>query len=240
MIAIPAIDIINGKVVRLRQGDYNQQTDYPLNPTELARSYEQQGFTHLHVVDLDGARERKLTNLDTISDICRHTQLQVDAGGGIQTDKELEQLFDCGVKQVNIGSLAVRQPELFTDWLKRHGAERLILSADVRGEHVAISGWQETTAMTIQALIEKFLPAGLKYITCTDISRDGMLAGPATEFYSNLVRRFPGTCIIASGGVSKASDLPPLQDAGCYAVIIGKALLEGKMDGIELKNLGLL
>ena len=240
MILIPAIDLIGGRVVRLSQGDYAQQTDYQQDPVELAQHFEQTGFTHVHVVDLDGARAGEPVNHEVIGAICRATRLQVDTGGGIKTDHDVQRYLDMGVRQLNIGSLAVRSPQTLVEWIARFGAESFILSADVRGERVAVQGWQEETASTVQDLIRTFLPHGLIRVTCTDISRDGMLSGPATELYLRLLREFPTLQLTASGGVSSVDDLIALRATGCHSAITGKALLEGRLDIDQLKSNELL
>lgn len=240
MIIFPAIDIIGGKIVRLEQGDYSRQSTYGDHPLELARRFESEGFTHLHLVDLDGAREGRLVNDSVVRTICSETGLQVDAGGGIKTADDARRLFDLGVRQINIGSMAQRNPKAFEQLLITFGPDRIILSADVRNGRIAVNGWKDETQTTIEELIMRYRASGLCYVTCTDISRDGMLGGPATSLYESLIRQFPDVRIIASGGVAGASDLIGLKKTGCYGAITGKALLQGRITAEELTSNQLL
>lgn len=234
MRVIPAMDILNGRVVRLSQGDFNQVSNYQLDPVEQAKFFESQGFTHLHLVDLDGARHGKVQHIRIISEICRKTKLIIDFGGGIKNSEDLEQVFSAGAEKVNVGSLAITQPEIFSGWLRTFGGNRFILSADVRNEEVFINGWKNNSGKKIDEVISLFLADGLKTITCTDIAKDGMMSGPSTELYRTLKSKFPELGITASGGVSSVADLLALKKAGCSAAITGKALLEGK---IPVENL---
>lgn len=231
---IPAIDIIDGKCVRLTQGDYTQKKIYNEHPLEVARMFEAEGIQYLHLVDLDGARTHQVVNYAVLEEICQHTNLKVDFSGGIKTDSDLKRVFNCGTNQVSIGSLAVKNPELFLSWLSEFGSEKIILGADVKNNHIAVQGWQEESAVTLTGFLKNYQQAGVKYVICTDITKDGMLQGPAVELYESLIQHFPELRFIASGGVSGEKDLQELYAAGCEGVIIGKALYEGK---INLKNL---
>lgn len=233
---IPAIDIIDAQCVRLTQGDYGKKTVYNEDPLQVARQFEDAGLQHLHLVDLDGAKAGKVINWKVVESICAKTTLAVDFGGGIKTGETIRDLLSMGVKQVNVGSIAVRQPELVTDWLEMFSPERIILSADVKGENIAIHGWQEKTATNIYDFVESFTRNGLHYVTCTDIGRDGMLNGPSLPLYTRLLHRFPMIRLTASGGVSGAGDLDALQSAGLYAAIVGKAYYEGKISLKEMNR----
>jgi phosphoribosylformimino-5-aminoimidazole carboxamide ribotide isomerase len=226
---VPAIDIIGGKCVRLTQGDYAQKKVYNENPLEVAKSFEDAGLTHLHLVDLDGARAGKVTNWKVVEEITTNTTLRVDFGGGIKTESEIERLFETGVKQVNLGSIAVKNRDLVKTWIEKFGAEKIILSADVKHERIAISGWMEDATMTIDELLKDYLASGITFVTCTDISTDGMLSGPNLELYKRLLKAFPVMQLTASGGVSSIEDVLQLKDAGVAAVIIGKAIYEGRI-----------
>jgi phosphoribosylformimino-5-aminoimidazole carboxamide ribotide isomerase len=230
---IPAIDLIDGKCVRLTQGDYAREKVYRDNPLDVAMEFQDAGFTRLHVVDLDGARSGRVVNWNVIESICRNTSLSVDVGGGVKKEDELKRLFDVGAKQVNLGSIAVRDPELVRSWIKTYGA-KIILSADVRDGKVAVGGWQEATSLTVEDLIRRYDPAGLSFVTCTDISADGTLAGPAAGLYEQLVSAFPSMRIIASGGVGSIDDIDRLATTGVFGVIVGKVLYEGKISAAEL------
>ncbi|NJM25992.1 MAG: 1-(5-phosphoribosyl)-5-[(5-phosphoribosylamino)methylideneamino]imidazole-4-carboxamide isomerase [Bacteroidia bacterium] len=226
---IPAIDVIDGKCVRLTQGDYAQKKTYNENPVEVARSFEAAGLKALHLVDLDGAKAGKVSNWATIKDIATNTRLSIDFGGGIKTKEEVEKLLALGVRQVNIGSLAVNQPELVIAWMNEFGSEKFILSADAKGDRVATDGWQQTSELSVIDFITTFADNGLQFVTCTDISTDGMLAGPNVNLYRKLVNAFPELNVIASGGVSSANDLMTLRNTGVYGAIVGKAIYEGKI-----------
>lgn len=230
---IPAIDLIGGKCVRLTQGDYAREKVYRDNPVDVAKEFQDAGFARLHLVDLDGAKSGRVINWNVIESICGETSLKIDVGGGIKTAEELKRLLNLGVSQVNLGSIAVRNPELVRAWIETYG-DKIILSADVRDGHVAVSGWQEASSLTIDELIKTYEPAGLSYVTCTDISADGTLAGPAVSLYEKLVSAFPSIRIIASGGVGSIDDIERLSTTGVYGVIVGKALYEGKVTAAEL------
>lgn len=234
---IPAIDIIDGQCVRLSQGDYAQKKVYETNPVAVARSFEEAGLEYLHLVDLDGAKQGKVTNWKVVEAICKNTSLKVDFGGGIKTKSEIRQLLELGVKQVNLGSVAVKEPEKVSIWIDEFGADKIILSADVREERIAISGWTETSSLSIQDFIANYQTIGITYVTCTDISKDGMLAGPNIDLYTKLLKQFPSLNLIASGGVSSLDNLKQLKAAGLYGAIVGKAIYEGRIGLTELQTL---
>lgn len=231
---IPAIDIIDGKCVRLLQGDYTQKTVYNEDPLAVAKSFEDAGLTHLHLIDLDGAKAGKVVSWDVVDNIVSNTSLEVDFGGGIKTQEEIERLLDIGVKQVNLGSIAVREPSKITDWMKQFGAERIILSADVKSEIISISGWQENASISIMTFIKDYIQKGIMHVTCTDIGTDGMMTGPNVELYKKLLLSFPTLHLIASGGVSSIEDLRELKQIGVDGAIVGKAIYEGKISLEEL------
>jgi phosphoribosylformimino-5-aminoimidazole carboxamide ribotide isomerase len=233
---IPAIDLIDGKCVRLTQGDYAREKVYRDNPLDVAKEFQDAGFTRLHVVDLDGAKRGQVVNWTVIESICRETSLKVDVGGGIKKEDDLNRLFDCGANQVNLGSVAVRDPELVRSWIQTFG-DKIILSADVRDDRVAVSGWQEASSLTVDDLIKRYESSGLAFVTCTDISTDGTLAGPAIGLYERLVSAFPSINIIASGGVGSIEHVERLITTGVFGVIVGKALYEGKITAAELTAL---
>lgn len=226
---IPAIDIIDGKCVRLTQGDYAQKKVYNDSPLEVARSFEDAGIKYLHLVDLDGAKAGKVINWKVIESISEKTNLSVDFGGGIKTQKEINMLFDLNVKQVNLGSIAVKNPEIVYTWFQEFGADKIILSADVRNEQIQVSGWVEESGLEISQFLTNFCAQGLQYVTCTDIGSDGMLKGPNISLYRKLINQFPKIKLIASGGVSSMQDIAALKDTGVESVIIGKALYENKI-----------
>lgn len=234
---IPAIDIIDGKCVRLTQGDYAQKKVYGEDPLEIAKRFEDAGLTYLHLVDLDGAKAGKVTNWKVIETIGRHTNLSVDFGGGIKTDDEISRLFDSGMRQVNLGSIAVKSPTVVEAWINQWGAEKIILSADVKDENIAISGWLEKSAIHISDFIGDYLRKGIRYITCTDIRTDGMLQGPNVVLYAKLLEQFPTIKLIASGGVSNVRDLESLKKINVDGAIVGKAIYEGRITLKDLANL---
>lgn len=234
---IPAIDLIDGKCVRLEKGDYNRKTEYREDPLEVAKEFEDAGLQYLHLVDLDGAKAGTLLNWKVLERICSNTTLTVDVGGGIKSDEDLRVALECGAKQVNVGSLAVKQPEKFRQWLQEKGGDTMILSADVREGKIAVSGWQEQTEIALEAFIEGFVADGLKTVVTTDISRDGMLTGPSIELYHQLRTEFPELDFVASGGVSNMSDLEALATLGMGGAILGKAIYEGR---IKLEELAIL
>jgi len=234
---IPAIDIIDGKCVRLTQGDYAQKKIYHEDPVAVARSFEEAGLTDLHVVDLDGAKAGKVINWSVVEAICKATTLTVDFGGGIKTEEEVQRLLNLGVKQVNLGSVAVKEPLKVISWITKFGKDKIILSADVKGDYIAISGWQESSPITLASLLKDYTRNGIEYVTCTDISTDGMLKGPNIELYKNILMSFPQLHLVASGGVSNLDDLRELKRIGADGVIVGKAIYEGKVTLEELTTL---
>jgi phosphoribosylformimino-5-aminoimidazole carboxamide ribotide isomerase len=229
MIVIPAIDIIDGKCVRLTQGDYTQKKIYDDNPVEVAKRYEDHGFSHLHVVDLDGARSKHVVNIEVLGEITRTTDLHVDFGGGVKSTQDIEQVFEAGASMVTGGSIAVKDPEVFEQWIDLYGPEKIILGADVKDRNIAVGGWVETSEEDIIGFIDHYEKLSIKYIICTDISRDGVLNGPAVELYKELLNAFPGINLIASGGVGSLKDVEELAGTGVWGVIIGKAIYEGRI-----------
>ncbi|MEJ1241514.1 1-(5-phosphoribosyl)-5-[(5-phosphoribosylamino)methylideneamino]imidazole-4-carboxamide isomerase [Chryseolinea sp. T2] len=234
---IPAIDIIDGKCVRLTQGDYAQKKIYNENPLEVARSFEAAGLTHLHLVDLDGAKRGQVVNWQVIESITTNTSLNVDFGGGIKTFEEIDRLINLGVKQVNLGSIAVKQPDKITEWLEHFGGEKIILSADVKNEMISINGWQQDSSINIVTFLRDYIQRGIEHVTCTDISTDGMLSGPNVELYKKLLLSFPQLHVIASGGVSVIEDLHELRAIGVDGAIVGKAIYEGKISLEQLAKM---
>jgi phosphoribosylformimino-5-aminoimidazole carboxamide ribotide isomerase len=231
---IPAIDIIDGKCVRLTKGDYSQQTTYDYSPLELAKNYEKLGFNYLHLVDLDGAKAGKVVNLKTLKEICSQTNLNVDFGGGIKTEEDLTAVFEAGAKQVTIGSLAVKNETLFKEWIKRYGADKFILGADVRNFKIAVGGWLETSSIDLFDFIGEYVARGITNVLCTDISKDGTLTGPSFELYKQIMAKFPSIDLIASGGVSKIEDVLELDQNKIPSVVIGKAIYENKISLVDL------
>lgn len=231
---IPAIDIINGQCVRLTKGDYDQKTVYHDSPAEVAKQFEAIGFNRLHVVDLDGAKSKHIVNSQVLQDITRETDLAVDFGGGIKTDDDIQTAFNSGAKQVTIGSVAVTQPQLFMSWIDKYGADRLILGADVRNGKISINGWKEDSTEDLLPFLKKYVDAGVRNVLCTEISKDGTLAGPAIDLYCRIMDAYPTLHLIASGGVSSIDDITALKKAGIPAVVFGKAIYEGRIDLNEL------
>lgn len=230
---IPAIDIIDGKCVRLTKGDYNQKTVYG-EPLDMALEFERIGFKRLHVVDLDGAKSKHIVNDAVLKTITTGTTLTVDFGGGIKTDEDLEKTFAAGAKMVTVGSIAVTKPELFMGWLEKYGAERIILGADVRHGKISFNGWKEDSDEDLLPFLKKYIDAGVKNVLCTEISKDGTLAGPAIDLYKRVMDAYPELHLIASGGVSNQADIEALDAAGIPAVVFGKAIYEGKINLKEL------
>ncbi len=231
---IPAIDIIDGKCVRLTEGDYAQKKVYNENPLEVAKSFEDAGIKRLHLVDLDGAKAGKVTNWKVLESIANGTGLIIDFGGGIKKETDLNIVFDSGAALATIGSLAVKEPALFESWLKQYGEHRFLLGADVKGENIAIGGWLETTNETIIDFIQKYISKGITQLFCTDISKDGKLEGPSLDLYKKIIQQFPELYFIASGGVSSMKDIDDLKEIGCSGVIVGKAIYEGRIKISEL------
>jgi phosphoribosylformimino-5-aminoimidazole carboxamide ribotide isomerase len=236
MIIIPAIDIIDGRCVRLTQGDYSQKKVYNKYPLEVAKQFEDAGLNRLHLVDLDGAKAGAVKNWKVLEAIAGKTSLVIDFGGGIKTTKDVQIVFDSGAKLATVGSIAVKNDEEFIKWLLQFGAERFLLGADVKEEKIAINGWQETSDIWIYDFLEKYIQQGVKQLFCTDVNKDGKLEGPAIDLYKNIIKKFPDLYFIASGGVSSMKDLDELEKIGCKGVIIGKAIYENKISLAELKK----
>lgn len=233
---IPAIDLIGGKCVRLTKGDYNQKKVYNEDPVAQAREFEQAGFKRLHVVDLDGAKASHVVNLKVLEGITQETNLIVDYGGGVKTDEDIKKVFDSGASMVTVGSVAVKNPGLFEDWLSCYGAEKMILGADVRNGFISINGWKEDSEVQLLPFLEQYVRAGVKNVLCTEISKDGTLSGPATELYKKIISAYPQLHLIASGGISCDDDILELDKAGIPAVVFGKAWYEGRIDAERLRN----
>ena len=236
---IPAIDIIDGKCVRLTQGDYSQQKIYNEQPLEVARAFEDAGLQRLHLVDLDGAKAGAVKNWKVLETLTGKTALVIDFGGGIKKAEDVDIVFNSGAALATIGSLAVKQPEVFVQWMAHYGAERFLLGADVKNEKITVSGWLETTDKWIYDFIEEYIQRGVRQVFCTDVSKDGLLQGPSLELYKNIVEKFPQLHFIASGGVSGLDDVYRLEEAGCKGVIIGKAIYEGRITLAELTKVAL-
>ncbi len=232
---IPAIDLIDGKCVRLTQGDYSKKTIYNENPVEVALQFADAGVKRLHLVDLDGAKAGKVINQKVLERIASATDLQIDFGGGIKTDSDIQSVFNAGASIATVGSIAVKDKELFLRWLAKFGPEKILLGADVKDEKIAIDGWLEKTELSVFDFIKQYAEAGVRRIFCTDISKDGALEGPSIELYKKIIGNNPKIQFIASGGVSERSDLDKLEAIGCYGVIIGKALYEGRILMSDLK-----
>jgi phosphoribosylformimino-5-aminoimidazole carboxamide ribotide isomerase len=233
---IPAIDIIDGKCVRLTQGDYNQKTVYNEDPVEVAKMFEDAGIKRLHTVDLDGARSSHVVNTRVIERIATHTNLTIDFGGGIKSDEDLRKAFDAGAQMVTIGSVAVKEPELFASWVETYGGDKIILGADVKNGYISISGWLEEGEQKLMDFICHHTKNGIHNVLCTDISRDGMLQGPAIDLYKDIMAHYPTLHLIASGGVSCINDIERLNEAGIPAVVFGKAIYEGRINLKELER----
>jgi phosphoribosylformimino-5-aminoimidazole carboxamide ribotide isomerase len=231
---IPAIDIIDGKCVRLTQGDYAQKKIYNENPLEVAMEFADSGIKRLHLVDLDGAKEKKIVNHKVLEKIANNTKLVVDFGGGIQSNEDIQKAFDFGAKMITGGSIAINNAEMLLGWLETYGPEKIILGADAKGEKIAISGWQESTEVSIFDFLKEYISKGIKYTISTDVAKDGLLQGPSFDLYKKMQIKFPDLKVIASGGVSQMSDIEQLNTDGIFGVIVGKAIYEGK---IGLKDL---
>lgn len=231
---IPAIDIIDGQCVRLTKGDYDRKSVYDRTPADIAAWVESLGYKRLHVVDLDGARSRHIVNTETLGAITRRTALTVDFGGGIKSDSDIEAAFANGAAMVTVGSIAVTEPERFTGWIKKYGADRIVLGADVRDGKIAVNGWKEDSAIDLFDFLDRYVALGIRNVLCTDISKDGTLAGPAVGLYKDIMDAHPTLHLIASGGVSCAEDIHRLDEAGIPAVVFGKAIYEGRIDLKEL------
>ncbi len=233
---IPAIDIIEGKCVRLSKGDYNKKTVYNENPLDVALQFQDSGIKRLHLVDLDGAKAGNVKNWKVLEKIASKTELRIDFSGGISTAENTAIAFDSGCSWVAVGSIAVKNETIFSDWLNEFGADRFIIGADVKNEKIAIKGWTETTEMTVFELVEIYKTKGVKQFFCTDISKDGMLQGTALPLYKKIMNRHPSIDLIASGGISTVEELEELREAGCEGAIVGKAIYENKIELAALKK----
>jgi phosphoribosylformimino-5-aminoimidazole carboxamide ribotide isomerase len=231
---IPAIDIIEGKCVRLSKGDYDTKKIYNENPLEVAKEFEAHGIQYLHLVDLDGAKSHHIVNHRVLDQIASQTELRIDFGGGLKSDDDLRIAFESGANQVTGGSIAVKDKEVFLGWLKKYGSDKIILGADAMNEKVAVSGWLEESNEDLVPFIQSYQKKGIEYVICTDINKDGMLEGPSFELYQKILNKVPNLKLIASGGISEFDELPKLLDMGCEGTIIGKAIYENR---ISLKQL---
>lgn len=239
---IPAIDIIEGKCVRLTKGDYNTKKVYNENPVEVAKEFEGAGIQYLHVVDLDGAKASHIVNYKVLEQIASNTSLQIDFGGGLKSDEDLRIAFESGANQITGGSIAVKKPDVFESWIQRYGSEKIILGADCNNEKIAVSGWQEESSLEVIPFIKEYQKKGIHYVICTDISKDGMLQGPSFDLYQRILSEChvepveASLRLIASGGISQFDELPKLAELGCEGVIIGKAIYENRISLKELEN----
>lgn len=224
---IPAIDIIDGQLVRLKQGDYNEKTVYSQNPLEIAKKFEDVGIKRLHVVDLDGAKAKHIVNYNTLETLATKTNLVIDFGGGIKSDEDVKIAFDSGASYITGGSIAVNRPQLFLSWLEKYGSDKIILGADLKDGRIATTGWTESSDAKWQSFIQSYVSRGVRRVISTDISKDGMMVGPNIMLYSDMMEQFPELHVTASGGVSCISDIKQLDEAGVPAVIVGKAIYEG-------------
>lgn len=231
---IPAIDIIDGKCVRLSKGDYDTKIIYNENPLEVAKSFEAHGIEYLHLVDLDGAKSSKIVNYKILEQIATQTSLKIDFGGGLKSDDDLRIAFESGANQITGGSIAVKNRAIFEKWISEYGSEKIILGADAKDEKIAVSGWLEESNEDLVPFIQDYQSKGIEYVICTDIAKDGMLQGPSFDLYSKILEEAKGIKLIASGGISTFDELPKLAELGCEGTIIGKAIYEGR---ITLKQL---
>lgn len=233
---IPAIDIIDGNCVRLSKGDYNTKKIYNENPLEVAKQFEAHGITHLHLVDLDGAKSKHIVNHKILEQIATKTALKVDFGGGLKTDEDLRIAFESGASQITGGSIAVKNPDTFKSWLSKFGSDKIILGADAHHRKIAISGWLEESDDDVVEFINAYQKEGVSYVICTDISKDGMLEGPSFDLYQEILASTPDLKLIASGGISTFDELPKLAEMGCEGTIIGKAIYENRISLKQLEN----
>lgn len=233
---VPAIDIIDGKLVRLTKGDYDQKTEYSHDPLEVAKQFESIGIRRLHVVDLDGAKGGHIVNYKTLERIANDTSLNVDFGGGIKSDEDVHVAFESGARMITGGSIAIKYPQMFLAWLEKYGSDRIILGCDIKDGHVAVQGWLESSDARWQTFLQSYVSRGVTQVISTDISKDGMLSGPNVELYKDMLEEFPGLHVTASGGVSCMSDVHQLDQAGVPAVIMGKAIYEGRITFSELEK----
>jgi phosphoribosylformimino-5-aminoimidazole carboxamide ribotide isomerase len=233
---IPAIDIIDGKCVRLSKGDYDTKKIYNENPLEVAKSFEAHGIQYLHLVDLDGAKSSRIINHKVLELLASKTSMKIDFGGGLKSDADLKIAFESGANQITGGSIAVKNPALFQQWIAQYGADKIILGADANNEKVAISGWLEESQEDLIPFIQGYQTSGIQYVICTDIAKDGMLEGPSFELYQKILTQVPKLKLIASGGISAFDELPKLGEMGCEGTIIGKAIYENKISLKQLEN----
>jgi phosphoribosylformimino-5-aminoimidazole carboxamide ribotide isomerase len=233
---IPAIDIMNGKCVRLSQGDFQTQKIYSESPAEIAKQFEEAGIKRLHVVDLDGAKKGSIVNVEVLENIASQTKLKIDFGGGIKSTEDAEKVFSAGASIINIGSIAIKQPEIVVEWIEKFGAAKILLGADVRDEKIVINGWQQSTDINIITYLRDWSSKKMNNVFCTDVSKDGLLQGASVNLYKKILETIPGIHLTASGGVSSIKDIEELESIGCSGVIIGKALYEGKIKLYELKK----
>ena len=233
---IPAMDLIDGKCVRLTQGDFGRQTVYSSDPVDIARRFEQSGLTRLHMVDLDGARTGSPANLSVLEKVAAATGLVIDFGGGIMSDADAKMVFDCGAAMINVGGVAVKDAPTLVRWLREFGSDRILLAADVRERKVVVSGWQESTGIELLAFLSEWSKLGLKQAFVTDVACDGALNGPAVDLYDEISRALPGLTLIASGGVGSVEDLYRLRTVGCSGAIVGKSIYEGRITPEELNQ----
>jgi phosphoribosylformimino-5-aminoimidazole carboxamide ribotide isomerase len=233
---IPAIDIIDGKCVRLSKGDYSTKIIYNENPLEVAKSFEAHGIEYLHLVDLDGAKSSQIVNYKILEQIATQTKLKIDFGGGLKSDADLKIAFESGANQITGGSIAVKNRAIFEKWIAEYGADKIILGADANNEKVAVSGWLEESDEDLLPFIQNYQTNGIQYVICTDIAKDGMLEGPSFDLYAKILTEVEGIKLIASGGISTFDELPKLVELGCEGTIIGKAIYEGRISLKQLEN----
>ncbi|GAB1308837.1 1-(5-phosphoribosyl)-5-[(5-phosphoribosylamino) methylideneamino]imidazole-4-carboxamide isomerase [Urechidicola sp. KH5] len=233
---IPAIDIIEGQCVRLSKGDYNTKKVYNQNPLEVAKQFEDHGIQHLHLVDLDGAKASHIVNYKVLETIASKTNLKIDFGGGLKSDEDLRIAFESGANQITGGSIAVKNPGIFENWLQVYGADKIILGADAHNEKIAVSGWLEESDQELIPFVRAYKNKGVSYVICTDISKDGMLQGPSFDLYKKMLSEIEDVKLIASGGISAFKELPELAELGCEGTIVGKAIYEGRIQLKEIEN----
>jgi len=233
---IPAIDIIDGKCVRLSKGDYDTKIIYNENPLEVAKSFEAHGIEYLHLVDLDGAKSSKIVNYKILEQIATQTTLKIDFGGGLKSDEDLKIAFESGANQITGGSIAVKNRAIFEKWISEYGSDKIILGADAKDEKIAVSGWLEDSDEDLIPFIQDYQSKGIQYVICTDIAKDGMLEGPSFDLYEKILKEAMGVKLIASGGISTFDELPKLAELGCEGTIIGKAIYEGRITLKQLEN----
>ncbi len=233
---IPAIDIIDGKCVRLSEGDFDRKKVYDQDPVNVAQRFEEAGVSHLHLVDLDGARQKKIVNWAVLENIASKTDLQIDFGGGVQSEQDLRTAFDCGAQQITAGSIAVKEESVVLQWLEEYGSEKIILGADSKEGKIAVSGWTEITVLNLHRFLSKYVDRGIRYAICTDVTKDGLLQGTNLNMYRAIKQKLPHLFLIASGGVTQIDEIESLDRIGVNGVIIGKALYEGQIELSQLKD----